>query len=113
MVSFDTLFFWFGSLFMRLVLALTDPNATDIGTFFDRLTNDLTVFALAMAGFFFALSSLFYMAAGATGNERTRSHAVGSLYAALAGLALALLAGSLALLVNNAVTGAAAGGPGN
>lgn len=86
-----------------------DPNATSIGTFFDSLTGDLTVFALAMAGFFFALSALFYMAGGATGNERTRQHAVSSLYAALAGLALALLAGSIALLVNNAATGASAG----
>ena len=110
MVPFDSLFFWVGSLFMRLVPGATDPNATDISTFFDRLTNDLTVFALAMAGFFFALSALLYMSAGATGNERTRSHAIGSLYAALVGLALALLAGSFALLINNAVTGASAGG---
>ena len=32
----------------------TDPNATNIRTFFDRLSTDLTIFALAMAGFFFA-----------------------------------------------------------
>lgn len=102
------LFFTLGALFIRLVKAsasATDPNATSISTFFGRLTTDLTVFALAMAGFFFALSALFYMASGATQNERTRQHAISSLYAALGGLALALLAGTIALLVNNAVTG--------
>jgi hypothetical protein len=118
MSHFDRLIAWFGTrlplgAFLTRLLPLmahaTDPNATSIGSFFSRLTGDLTVFALAMTGFFFALSALFYMASGATGNERTRSHAVSSLYAALAGLALALLAGTIALLVNNAVTGASAG----
>lgn len=96
-----------GVLRMRdLPIATTgDPNAADITNFFTQLTADLTVFALAMAGFFFALAALFYIAAGATGNERTRSHAVNSLYAALAGLALALLAGTITLLVKNAATG--------
>jgi hypothetical protein len=83
----------------------TDPNATNISNFFGRLSNDLLIFALTMAGFFFALSALFYMSSGATGNERTRQHAISALYAALAGLALALLAGSIAALVNNAALG--------
>ena len=83
----------------------SNPDATNISTFFTNLTTDLTVFALAMAGFFFALSALFYMASGATGNERTRQHAISALYAALAGLALALLAGSIAALVNSAAGG--------
>ncbi len=98
----------FHTLFVITIPALTagaDPNASDIGTFFDRLTTDLTIFALAMAGFFFALAALFYMASGATGNERTRQHAVSALYATLAGLALALLSGSIAALVNNAALG--------
>lgn len=82
-----------------------DPNATNISNFFGRLSNDLLIFALTMAGFFFALSALFYMSSGATGNERTRQHAISALYAALAGLALALLAGSIAALVNNAALG--------
>ena len=109
MALWNGLSFTLGALFLRLVPAhvTADPNATSISDFFGRLTTDLTVFALAMAGFFFALSALFYMASGATGNERTRQHAVSSLYAALGGLALALLAGTIALLVNNAVTGAA------
>ena len=105
MTHLNSLFFTLGALFLRLAPATTntDPNATAIGTFFGKLTSDLTVFALAMAGFFFALSALFYMASGATQNERTRQHAISSLYAALGGLALALLAGTIALLVNNAV----------
>ena len=117
MSHFDGLLAWFGARFpwgtllVRFLpfLVQADPNAAGIGDFFTRLTSDLTVFALAMAAFFFALSALFYMAAGATGNERTRSHAVNSLYAALAGLALALLAGTITLVVNNAATGAYAG----
>jgi hypothetical protein len=80
-------------------------DASNINTFFTNLSADLTIFALAMAGFFFALSALFYMASGATGNERTRQHAISALYAALAGLALALLAGSIAALVNSAAGG--------
>ena len=83
----------------------TDPNITAIQGFFNNLTTDLTLFALAMAAFFFALAAIFYMVAGATGNERTRTHAVESLYAALAGLALALLAGAIAALVNAAFPG--------
>ena len=85
-----------------------DPgNTSTITNFFASLTADLTLFALAMAAFFFALAALFYMASGATGNERTRTHAVNSLYAALAGLGLALLAGSVAGIVSNAAGGSA------
>ncbi|MGH2510541.1 MAG: hypothetical protein ACRDHZ_24465 [Ktedonobacteraceae bacterium] len=87
----------------------TDPNIVAIQTFFTNLTTDLTFFALAMAAFFFALSAIFYMAAGATGNERTRTHAISSLYAALAGLAFALLAGAIAALVNEAFPGVGKG----
>jgi hypothetical protein len=87
----------------------TDPNIVAIQTFFTHLTADLTFFALAMAAFFFALAAIFYMAAGATGNERTRTHAISSLYAALAGLALALLSGAIAALVNEAFPGVGQG----
>jgi hypothetical protein len=80
-------------------------DAGNIRTFFTTLTTDTTIFALAMAGFFFALSALLYMASGATGNERTRQHALSALYATLGGLALALLSGSIAALVNNAAGG--------
>lgn len=97
----------------RGLLLPTSPASTcdaadtsSITNFFSNLSTDLVIFALAMAAFFFALAALFYMASGATGNERTRTHAVNSLYAALAGLGLALLAGSVAGIVRNA-----AGGP--
>ncbi|HVT97549.1 MAG TPA: hypothetical protein VHE33_08575 [Acidobacteriaceae bacterium] len=116
MVPWNSVCVTLGALFLRFAAmqgSATDPNANAISAFFGRLTADLTVFALAMAGFFFALSALFYMASGATQNERTRQHAISALYAALGGLALALLAGTVALLINNAATGASAGGPAN
>lgn len=94
---------------LHLDASPTDPNITAIQTFFTNLTTDLTFFALAMAGFFFALAAIFYMAAGATGNERTRTHAISSLYAALAGLALALLSGAIATLVSEAFPGVSNG----
>lgn len=87
----------------------TDPNIMAIQAFFTNLTTDLTFFALAMAAFFFALAAIFYMAAGATGNERTRTHAISSLYAALAGLGLALMSGAIAALVNEAFPGVGKG----
>lgn len=96
---------WWGMRQVPLMVLDTDPNAAAISAFFGNLTSDLLVFALAMAGFFFALAALFYMASGATGNERMRQHAVSSLYAALAGLALALLAGTIATLVKDAIAG--------
>jgi hypothetical protein len=97
---------WWGGRFLLvpdLPHAGCDTNAANIGTFFGNLTSDVTIFALAMAGFFFALAALFYMSAGATGNERTRTHAISSLYAALGGLALALLSGSIAAIITSAV----------
>ena len=81
------------------------PGATTIQTFFTNLSADLLFFSFAMAGFFFGLSALFYMASGATGNERTRQHAISALYAALAGLALALLASSITALISSAAGG--------
>lgn len=93
------------SVAVPTLAAGSSPDATNIRTFFTNLSADLTIFALAMAGFFFGLSALFYMASGATGNERTRQHAISSLYAALVGLALALLASSIAALVNSAAGG--------
>lgn len=99
-----------GVPFTLLLFAATptgnDPgDATNISNFFTSLSSDLMIFSLAMAGFFFGLAALFYMASGATGNERTRQHAISSLYAALSGLALAALAGSIAALVNTAAGG--------
>ena len=74
-----------------------------IGGFFTNLYNDLTAFALAMATFFFAWAALLYMTANQ--NENHRVQARSALYVALGGLALAILAQSVASLVNGAAQG--------
>ena len=91
---------------MAILLNLAaDPKAGDITAFFERLTADLLVFAVAAAAFFFSLAALMLMSAGITGSERTRTFAVCMLYAALTALALMFLAGTIVLLIQNAVTG--------
>lgn len=77
----------------------------DIAGFFSNLYTDLLVFALAMSTFFFAWAALLYGASGTSGNERTKQHAMSALYAALIGLALALLAGTVASIVSGAAAG--------
>ncbi len=77
----------------------------DIAGFFNNLYGQLTLFALAMATFFFAWAAILYTASGITGNERTKTHAIGALYAALVGLALAILAGTVAGIISTAATG--------
>lgn len=74
-----------------------------IAGFFTNLYNDLTVFALAMATFFFAWAALLYMSANQ--NENHRVQARSNLYIALGGLALAILAQTIAGLVNGAAKG--------
>lgn len=74
-----------------------------IQAFFGSLTRDLLFFALAFATFFFAWAAIQFAASGATGNERGRQHAQSALYLALVGLALALLAGVIAGIVQSAV----------
>ncbi len=74
-----------------------------ISGFFTNLYNDLTAFALAMATFFFAWAALLYMTANQ--NENHRVQARSSLYIALGGLALALLAQTISGLVNGAAQG--------
>ena len=76
-----------------------------IAGFFNALNRDVIGFALAEAAFAFALSASFYILSGITGNERHRQYAVSSLYAALAGLALALLSNTVAGLVSGAASG--------
>ncbi len=71
--------------------------------FFTNLYNDLTAFALAMATFFFGWAALLYMTANQ--NENHRVQARSALYMALGGLALALLAQTIASLVNGAAQG--------
>lgn len=99
-------------LFLRAKLAshvstpfsLLLPLAS-IGGFFDNLYGQLTLFAGAMTVFFFALAALFYGASVLTSSERARSHAIASIYGALIGLALVLLAGTVATIVSTAASG--------
>lgn len=76
----------------------------DIAGFFNNLYGKLTLFALAIATFFFAWAAILYMASG-TGNERGKQHAQSALYAALIGLALALLAGTVAGIISSSAQG--------
>ena len=87
-----------GTSIWNLVIVLAS-----IQGFFTNLYTDLTIFALAMATFFFAWAALLWMTSG--NNERNRTHAQGALYAALGGLALALLAQTISGLVNTAAQG--------
>ena len=74
-----------------------------VSGFFGNLYNDLTAFALAMATFFFAWAALLYMMANQ--NETHRIQARSALYVALTGLALAILAQTVAGLINGAAQG--------
>src|SRR5579875_2623665 len=78
------------------------PPTPSISGFFDNLYGQLTLFAGAMTVFFFALAGLFYGASILTSSERARSHAIASIYGALIGLALVLLAGTAAAIIRNA-----------
>jgi hypothetical protein len=74
-----------------------------ISGFFSNLYNDLTAFALAMATFFFGWAALLYMTSNQ--NENHRVQARSALYVALSGLALAILAQTIAGLINTAAKG--------
>ena len=76
------------------------PPPPTIASFFGNLYNDLTAFALAMATFFFAWAALLYMASNQNENHRTQARS--TLYVALSGLALAMLAQTIATLINAA-----------
>jgi uncharacterized membrane protein len=91
--------------FMNLVQATWNALMVlgSIAGFFTNLYNDLTVFALAMATFLFAWAALLYMTANQ--NENHRVQARSALYVALSGLALAILAQTIASLVNGAAQG--------
>lgn len=84
--------------FIQLPLVLAS-----ISQFFTNLERDVVAFALAASTFFFAWAALLYMTSGE--NQRRIDYAKISLYAALTGLALALLAGTIAGLVNGAAAG--------
>jgi TorA maturation chaperone TorD len=84
-------------------LALYDPQRLTLNG--PSLWNMVIVFGSiqAMATFFFAWAALLWMTSG--NNERNKAHAQGALYAALGGLALALLAQTISGLVNTAAQG--------
>lgn len=88
-----------GEVFGRSLIVLGNLSG-----FFNNLYGQLTIFALAFATFFFAWAGILYAASG-SGNERTKQHAQSALYAALVGLALALLAGTVAGIINGAAKG--------
>lgn len=90
--QFDSLYGFFLSL-------------ASISGFFNNLYGQLTVFAGAMTIFFFALAAMFYGASILMSSERARSHAIASIYGALIGLALTLLAGTAASIVSTAARG--------
>ncbi len=76
-----------------------------VSQFFTNLLNQgITPMALAAATFFFAWAAVLYMSAG-TENTRRIEQAKGALYAALTGLALALLASTIAGIINTAAAG--------
>lgn len=81
--------------------ALVLLGDTSISDFFGTLYGKLIGIALAVSTFFFAWAAILYTASG-TGNERAKQHAQGALYAALIGLGLALLAGTIAGIVKSA-----------
>ncbi len=92
---------------MRIMLITTLSHLSlvlgSIGQFFTNLETDVVAFALAASTFFFAWAAILYMTSGE--NQRRIDYAKTSLYAALTGLALALLAGTIAGLVNSAASG--------
>src|SRR3984893_8866370 len=92
------LFTHLGNSLLRTLIVLGT-----IDGFFTNLYNVLTGFALAMATFFFAWAALLYMTANQ--NENHRTQAKSNLYIALGGLALAILAQTIAGLINNAAQG--------
>jgi len=82
---------------------LIGPNVlASVSQFFTNLLNQgLTPFALAASTFFFAWAAILYMSAG-TENTRQLEQARAALYAALTGLALALLANTIASIISTA-----------
>jgi hypothetical protein len=89
------------ALAMRAVL----PLASSVTQFFHLMNRWVIGVALSEAAFFFALAAIFYIASGFTGNERARSHATEALWAALAGLVLALLSNVITNVFSSAANG--------
>jgi hypothetical protein len=88
---------------LTFALVLMPYIFASIINFFNNLEGDVVTFALAASTFFFAWAAILYMTSGE--NQRRIDYAKMSLYAALTGLALALLAGTIAGLVSSAAKG--------
>jgi FtsH-binding integral membrane protein len=90
---------------VALTHLIGSPVLASVSQFFTNLLNQgLTPFALAASTFFFAWAAILYMSAG-TENTRRLEQARSALYAALTGLALALLASTIAGIINTAAQG--------
>jgi hypothetical protein len=90
---------------LRVLLLLGDISISD---FFSNLYGQITLCALAVCTFFFALAAMLYAASGVTGDQRARAHAQSALYIALGALALTLLAGTIAGTIVTAAGGQSA-----
>ena len=91
------------NILLTFSLVLMPTIIASITNFFNNLEGDVVTFALAASTFFFAWAAILYMTSGE--NQRRIEFAKMSLYAALTGLALALLAGTIAGLVSSAAKG--------
>ena len=90
-----------GTIFLSLLPLVTPLVVASVVNFFDNLMNEfITPTALAIATFFFAWAALLYMTSGH--NLRRSEQARDALYAALTGLALALLAATIAQIIATA-----------
>src|SRR5882762_6928977 len=93
------------TILVSLIFLIRPIILASVAQFFSNLLNQgLTPFALAAATFFFAWAAILYMSAG-TENTRRLEQAKSALYAALTGLALALLANTIASIISTAARG--------
>ena len=81
-------------------------NPHDIVTLFETLLTAATRVGLAASALFLAWAGFLYMTAG--GSPRRMETAKDAAFAAIGGLAVVLLAHTIALLVQNAIPGAPA-----
>ena len=76
-------------------------NVDQVVTMFDQLLTAATTVGLAAAGLFLAWAGFLYMTAG--GSPRRMESAKDAAFAAVGGLAIVLLARTIAGLVQNAI----------
>ncbi|MBV8714432.1 MAG: hypothetical protein JO020_19895 [Chloroflexi bacterium] len=76
-------------------------DTSQLKTLFDTLLNAATSIGLAAAALFLAWAGFLYMTAG--GSPRRMETAKDAAFAAVGGLAIVLLAKTIATLINNAI----------